>query len=978
MTTQNVDYTQPPSPALDTGGTDPASIRPILNGEPAIAAVANRPDENLRLRTEVVREELEQLKYVVDADRGYIVSGGGTMVWGGVTANGGTGIVEISGAQALVIRPFLSTPHSTQARAVIRGIVISTVADPLTIFGPVVIQPPRAYSGANKIEVEFTVANLPNSVTLKPGLPANKLLITVSASATINQLKTFLNASSSAAAVEFQRLGLVASSEDPLNDGNLVFTSAPNPAIDRKQLAGGVDAEQHVITQAGLINFFTNTANHLQEGDVLAIGYEDGFVGPVFGGRRQSVNDAPEGTTGFGTNVDLNLFILRRFPELLPIAIPVAAVADDQLRLVDGTILLKGVGTSLSGGFVKRIGDTMTGPLIIQTTDIKPAAVGTSNVGTATTPFAEMNALVGRFATLTTNGATGTLGNSTDLLRRFNAHLEDVIVYGAGGLQTAVDDRPLGDPAVGGNRWNLSASWISLRGDVASPSLHTDGIGTTHNIGAVTDATTRFGIFANSVDVLNLLTVRSKVVTDGNTRDIGEDDGTHPAGTRFNVFANTLGVKGLTTIGGNIVTDGATHDIGASGAANSFNVFAANLTVTGTTTLVAGAPILSGDIHTGGGGPFDLGQLGAANLRYKVFATTLNVLNASTFTGAMTVQGNILAGTGSQQIGVTGTVIADRFSLFANDINVLGNITPTTGPKNLGITGGAAGRFNIFANTLSIMSGIDVANTSKVTGNWEPVGSGQNIGVDAGNRWNVFAATLKASGSVTFSSSLNVVGNAQMGSLVVNGGAAVPIPSGGELGQVGGNRWKAALTDLNLSGFVTSSLNPGAGNNLGTASLKWLSAHVTDGRFYSLTSTVSNQGQLLSRNQQNNIVVNVTYDNNGNIDANHWNVASVATFPLASPNRVEITLDQPIDDHCTIIATVNSHPADNGKMISATATVNPAGTIITVQTRLLDHTVPFNVQAAPGNTQQALTLSTVSTIPLRTSVVAIGRPATPQ
>jgi hypothetical protein len=354
MTTQNVDYAASPVPAAtqDTGGTDAAAIRPILNGEVATQATLQRPDENLRARTEVIRRELEALKYLADADRALhmqIEPAPGAVTWNGTVAGGGggDGKFTITTAKNLVVRPLLAPALSTPAKIVNRTVRLQT--NSVVAFG---IDPPRAYSGANKISVQFAGGDGQALAVSVSGTPANKLRVTVNTNPGTGTTKTalidYLNADAT-----FQGLGLTASLDSGV--GSDIFapsvTFVDGDPEDYAVFAGAADAERHVITQAGLANFFAQPAdvNLLQEGDVLAIGY-DQLVNPtpgVYTGRRQSLADAPESVENV---VDDNLFIVRLHPEKLPIAIPVAMVFDNQLILADGTVATPSVETALTGG----------------------------------------------------------------------------------------------------------------------------------------------------------------------------------------------------------------------------------------------------------------------------------------------------------------------------------------------------------------------------------------------------------------------------------------------------------------------------------------------------------------------------------------------------------------------------------------------------------------------------------------------------
>ena len=336
MATQTVDFAQTGA-TLDTGEKDAASIRPIVNGEPAIQATFQRPMENLRHRTEVLRDAVEELKYLADADRALILQGGGEVSWGGAKS-AGTGVFSIT--EDLILRPFMSPATSTAAKATIRDMLFAT-----KLTGSVV---PRAYSGANEINVQLTGSDGATLSAVVSGTPANNLVITLDTNAsngtTRENLFDYL-AGLTPGALAFQALGLALSFASGTgttiicNDG--VFVDS-----DTQTLSGAVDAERHLISAAGLLALFVDVDNAMFDGDVLAIAYEDGLTNSVYGGRRQSLEDAPEDSA----NVDGNLFLLRNHPERLPYALPIATVVGDSLRFVDGSIVLTGIPSALTGG----------------------------------------------------------------------------------------------------------------------------------------------------------------------------------------------------------------------------------------------------------------------------------------------------------------------------------------------------------------------------------------------------------------------------------------------------------------------------------------------------------------------------------------------------------------------------------------------------------------------------------------------------
>lgn len=182
MARQHVDYTTsalspPNAPAndgLDTGSADAAAIRPVIDGQAANAANLSRPSENLRTRTETIRSELEDLKYLSDADRAILLGSAGTVSWYG-PAPGAPPAGEFTISSEIVIRPFKSVRPSSASRLIIcAGTVAQVTFRTVKQLGLA----PRAYSGANDITIDFQPVDLGGVGTVTvtaTGSPANNV-----------------------------------------------------------------------------------------------------------------------------------------------------------------------------------------------------------------------------------------------------------------------------------------------------------------------------------------------------------------------------------------------------------------------------------------------------------------------------------------------------------------------------------------------------------------------------------------------------------------------------------------------------------------------------------------------------------------------------------------------------------------------------------------------------------------------------------
>jgi hypothetical protein len=119
----------------DTGVNTSAAIQPILNGEPATSTNFQRPSENLRGRTEVMRQAHRDHYYARDFAANMVIEGatGHTIAWAGSTTFGGTGIVTQAGN--LTIRPLLTPRVSTKGTLTIGVLAVNEVKYAVTATG---------------------------------------------------------------------------------------------------------------------------------------------------------------------------------------------------------------------------------------------------------------------------------------------------------------------------------------------------------------------------------------------------------------------------------------------------------------------------------------------------------------------------------------------------------------------------------------------------------------------------------------------------------------------------------------------------------------------------------------------------------------------------------------------------------------------------------------------------------------------------
>ncbi len=425
MSTQNISFIN--GTTGDTGEGDPLAILPYSTGEALSQAVMRRADANLQSRTEFIRSAINSLQYLSEADRRAVLYGGGTVTWGGASDLSGTGILTIS-AQ-LNLRPFLASRTATQAQITIgpsgigTGVQITGVA-----YGTggawAGINAPRAYNGANTITVQVATAGS-NSVVVS-GTPIKNILITLTAATTEAGLIALLNGTPAFTNLGLVAQAGVNYSGTTTMGGVVIAATAMSGAVDSElhsitqaglaaffsttptTIASGSNAQslpQATIYAASTANFpafgtmsvvtgagtqtvtytgitagsftgciggtgtmttggaITPAGNVMAQGDTLAIYYPDLVdSGATYNGRRQSMQDSPE----VSNIADAKLFLLRKYPQYLPLALPIATVVDGgSLIFINDFTALAAVPTTIQTSFVQTVGDTMTGQLII-------------------------------------------------------------------------------------------------------------------------------------------------------------------------------------------------------------------------------------------------------------------------------------------------------------------------------------------------------------------------------------------------------------------------------------------------------------------------------------------------------------------------------------------------------------------------------------------------------------------------------------
>ena len=346
----HIDFTT----STDTGERNAASaIAPIANGEPANQATFNRPPENLRARTEMLRTSLEDQKYLQDTDVRWIITGVDdtgyahqyVKDWNKVIDGSPSGKFAVS--DDIVLQPVSGIDADAKEVA---SWVLNDYSHAEATFAFTAAL--KSYQGGNQLRIVWQ-AGTAVTATLT-GSPQHILTITyLDGVSTVNQI---------AAAIAV--LGVT----EIQNDDGLtlwswtvsgaagygstlvaasMFTTVPtdtNPAD--YTFTKNREREKHQITPAVLVSFFATAANRLTEsGDTLAI-YYPYLSDPLaffaddtdrVGGRRQACTSAPGGTTyviGVG-----QLFNSRVEPQKIPLSIPICRRIGDDLFFVDGTLV---------------------------------------------------------------------------------------------------------------------------------------------------------------------------------------------------------------------------------------------------------------------------------------------------------------------------------------------------------------------------------------------------------------------------------------------------------------------------------------------------------------------------------------------------------------------------------------------------------------------------------------------------------------
>jgi hypothetical protein len=344
------------------------SIKPNTDGERAVAANLDRPPENLRKRTEVLRGEMEGQKYLQDADMRWVLSSGKAdglhdftppitewplinewHEWMGDPLNRWYFVLEPN--IAVVVQP-LNTP----ARDLLET-KYWEFPTPAPANGVNIAMTRRDYALADIREVVWEAVSAPyTQIVGTHGTPQfldltlsgeNNHILTISIR---DDNATMLGHLSGAFALwnagYLSPAGFFGSTTGAA--GNAVRMIDILPGEEDYIFEGTADRELHYITAETFRDFFLASLDNLMgDGDTLAVMWEY-LVNPdpmVTDGRRQAIP----------ANGNTEVFVPRLFlttvhPEWIPLGIPLCKRIGKELLWLDGTLATEGMTQSIRFG----------------------------------------------------------------------------------------------------------------------------------------------------------------------------------------------------------------------------------------------------------------------------------------------------------------------------------------------------------------------------------------------------------------------------------------------------------------------------------------------------------------------------------------------------------------------------------------------------------------------------------------------------
>lgn len=322
----------------DSGANNASSIQPVVNGEAVNQTVLQRPSENLRERTEALRNAQGDSLYLRDADRNLIVAGPGKVKWKGTVAAGQDGVVYTD--DVLYVLPMLTPGYAqvspTPPVASAYGVLHLKRNDSVDCISVTSMR--RSYAGGDRINITVSSgAAFSCALNTEDGYERTINIVAVTGTTTLNDVITALNALTPTAPDNTQ---LVTAALEGGGIGTDILLSSQATQF----VVGNYDGEGHTVAQSDLAAFFAVPSSPLAEGDSLCIQYEMVVDPASTGGRRQSIPENSNTALPGGS-----LFNSRVNPEKLVNAIPLCKVVNGELVFATGVTIPAG---GASAGFV--------------------------------------------------------------------------------------------------------------------------------------------------------------------------------------------------------------------------------------------------------------------------------------------------------------------------------------------------------------------------------------------------------------------------------------------------------------------------------------------------------------------------------------------------------------------------------------------------------------------------------------------------
>lgn len=218
-------------------------------------------------------------------------------------------------------------------------------------------------------------------------------------------------------------------------------------------------------------------------------------------------------------------------------------------------------------------------------------------------------------------------------------------------------------------RFTATLESIAMYGAITNAS------GANKNLGA-SGATARFNIFGGTGDFTGVVAVDGGIQTAGITN---EDLGSNADNARFNVFAATI------TIAGNIVTDGtANRTIGVDAANQRFSVNAANLVVNGTSSFTGNLTV-TGEVASAFVPATNGNDLGNATKRWDAHIELIHAVYGGRSTTTPASNADVTAITQNKGMAARGSIVWDVGGVPNMDANDSSWFNATIGDGGAGI-----------------------------------------------------------------------------------------------------------------------------------------------------------------------------------------------------------------------------------------------------------------------------------------------------